>query len=34
MPNYSVAEVSLYIYQKQPRNTIIIKFATFKQRIF
>ena len=32
MPNYPVAEISLYAYQKQPRNTIIVKFATFEQR--
>ena len=34
MPNYFVAEVSLYAYQKQPRNIIIIKFAIFEQRVF
>ena len=34
MPNYPITEVFFYAHQKQPRNTIIIKFATFEQRAF
>ena len=34
MPNYPMAEVSLYIYQKQPRNIIIVEFAIFEQKAF